>query len=203
VALLFLILGLPIVSPATPATVAATAVAYTYDASQAHALQRQPTAAPAASRRATQRAESALAQWKSEQESTAGVAAEDSVPLFRQGAAIPGTGGRAVEPTLEAVQSVASRAGADLRGIKITINRDEELLGRQLYGHTPDVGNITLYPDAFTNEESMAATLGHELNHVYQLRTFGPAMDTEIGQLYENASFAVEQSYLDYFRLGG
>lgn len=65
------------------------------------------------------------------------------------------------------------------------------------------MGNITLYPDGFTNEESMAATLGHELNHVYQLRTFGRAMDTGTAQLYENASYAVEQSYLDYFLLGG
>jgi hypothetical protein len=44
-------------------------------------------------------------------------------------------------------------------------------------------------------------TLGHELNHVYQLGVFGPAMDSEIGGAYERASYAVEQSYLDSFRL--
>jgi hypothetical protein len=77
------------------------------------------------------------------------------------------------------------------------------LLGRQLYGHTPDSGNITLYPDAFANEETLATTLGHEITHVYQISNFGPALDSETGLIYERAAYAVEQSYLDYFRANG
>ncbi len=56
----------------------------------------------------------------------------------------------------------------DLQGIKVTINEEADLVGRQLYGHTPDIANITLYLDAFANAETLAATLGHERNHIYQ-----------------------------------
>jgi len=93
--------------------------------------------------------------------------------------------------------------GVGFQGAKVTINRGAEFVGRQLYGHTPDAGNITLSPDAFANEETLAATLGHEANHVYQLRVLGPAIDTAMGGLYERASFAVEQGHLDFFRAGG
>lgn len=89
------------------------------------------------------------------------VAAEDGVGLFRQSVPIEGTSGSPVEPTLENVQRAASRAGVGLRGVKVSIDNDPDLLGRQLYGHTLDSGNITLYPDAFANEETLATTLGH------------------------------------------
>lgn len=90
-----------------------------------------------------------------------------------------------------------------LRGVKVSIDNDPELLGRQLYGTRLYAGNITLYPDAFANEETLATTPGHEITHVYQISSFGPALDSETGQLYERAAYAVEQSYLDYFRANG
>lgn len=87
--------------------------------------------------------------------------------------------------------------------MRVTIDEDPNLLGRQLYGHTPDGESFTLYPDAFANEETPAATLGHERNHIYQMRTLGAPLDTEAGNLYERGSYAVEEGYIDYYRSKG
>lgn len=92
------------------------------------------------------------------------------MPLFRRGVPIEGTRGASVDATMETVQSVASRPGAGLQGAKVTIVHDPDLVGPGVYGHTPDAGNITLYPDAFTNAETLTVTLGHEANHVYAKR---------------------------------
>jgi hypothetical protein len=123
--------------------------------------------------------------------------------LLRDGAPISGTSGEPVDLSLESVERVAARAGVDLEGIKVSIVDDSELAGRGLYGHTPDVGNITLYPDAFANEETLATTLGHEVTHISQLATLGPALDTDVAQAYEGAAYQAEQTYLDHFRSGG
>ncbi|HLH74008.1 MAG TPA: hypothetical protein VKX96_12050, partial [Chloroflexota bacterium] len=119
---------------------------------------------------------------------------------FREKVPIEGTVGQPISASMDVVNSVSTRAGADLSGVNVTIDNNPDLAGRRLYGYTSPTGQITLYPDAFSNEETLAMTLGHERNHVYQINVFGPPMDSEMSRTFERGSYAVEQTYLYYFR---
>ena len=105
---------------------------------------------------------------------------------------------------LKNVKSVANKAGVGLDGIKVKIDRNPELLGRNVYGYT-DGKTITLYPDAFTNTETLVRTLGHERMHVYQVGVFGKPTSTDILGEFERGASMSEQSWWDYFnfRNGG
>ena len=105
---------------------------------------------------------------------------------------------------LKNVKNVANKAGVGLDGIKVKIDRNPELLGRNVYGYT-DGKTITLYPDAFTNTETLVRTLGHERMHVYQVGVFGKPTSTDILGEFERGASMSEQSWWDYFnfRNGG
>ena len=60
---------------------------------------------------------------------------------------------------LKNVKNVANKAGVGLDGIKVKIDRNPELLGRNVYGYT-DGKTITLYPDAFIDTETLVKTFG-------------------------------------------
>ena len=99
---------------------------------------------------------------------------------------------------LKNVKNVANKAGVGLDGIKVKIDRNPELLGRNVYGYT-DGKTITLYPDAFTNTETLVRTLGHERMHVYQVGVFGKPTSTGILGEFERGASMSEQSWWDYF----
>ncbi len=105
---------------------------------------------------------------------------------------------------LKNVKNVANKAGVGLDGVKVKIDRNPELLGRNVYGYT-DGKTITLYPDAFTNTETLVRTLGHERMHVYQVGVFGKPTSTDILGEFERGASMSEQSWWDYFnfRNGG
>lgn len=66
------------------------------------------------------------------------------------------------------IEDVAAAAGLPLpNDVVIEIDENEGLRGRQLYGYAwPDGLRITLYHDAFEDEEQLLRTLAHELVHV-------------------------------------
>lgn len=99
---------------------------------------------------------------------------------------------------LKHVKNIAHEAGIGLDGIKVKINRNSELLGKGVYGYT-DGKTITLYPDAFTNTETLVKTLGHERMHVYQVRVFGKPTSTNILGDFERGASMSEQNWWDYF----
>ena len=123
------------------------------------------------------------------------VAAEGLARVGEPGAA----GGLAM--TDATVQDVASRAGVGLEGINVRIVNDGDLAGRGLYGYTHPSGQIDLYPDAFSSEEELAPTLGHERTHAYQFSVFGPPQDTAQGAVYERAAYGAEDAFVQY--MGG
>jgi hypothetical protein len=97
------------------------------------------------------------------------------------------------------VERVAKRAGIGLQGIMVKIVRDENLIGTGYYGWTSPDGNIIhLYPDAFTNTESLVKTLGHERVHAYQVKTFG-APDLQTIRGYEDGADESEMVWWDYY----
>jgi hypothetical protein len=101
---------------------------------------------------------------------------------------------------LKHVKSVAKDAGIGLDGVKIRIERDPSLIGRELFGYaSPDGKTITLYPDAFTNKEILVKTLGHERMHIYQVKNFGPPLDFESSKLYEAGAWGSEKDWWNYY----
>jgi hypothetical protein len=101
---------------------------------------------------------------------------------------------------LKNVKNVANKAGVGLDGIKVKIDRNPELLGRNVYGYT-DGKTITLYPDAFIDTETLVKTLGHERTHVYQVGVFGKPTSTDMLREFERGASASEQGWWDYFNL--
>lgn len=100
------------------------------------------------------------------------------------------------------VKNIVKKAGIGLDGVKIKIDRNAELVGKGIYGYT-DGKTITLYPDAFTDTETLVKTLGHERMHVYQTSIFGKPTSSDILQEFENGAYASESSWWQYFQSGG
>ena len=101
---------------------------------------------------------------------------------------------------LRNVKDIAKRAGIGLNGIKIKIDRNPELIGKDIYGFT-DGKTITLYPDAFTSTETLVKTLGHERMHVYQVAVFGKPTSSNMLKEFEKAAFNSEKTWWDYYNL--
>lgn len=102
------------------------------------------------------------------------------------------------------VNQVAEQAGVGLEGVTVKINRDADLIGRGLYGHTSPDGTITLYPDAFSTMENLVRTIGHERMHVMQLELYGRPSSLEQEGAWERAAFGSEDQFWNYYngRLG-
>lgn len=84
------------------------------------------------------------------------------------------------------LDAVIKDTGVDYTGIETKIERDPELIGRQIYGYTsPDGKRVTFYPDAFTNIRELVITIGHERCHVRQIENSGLPMDSETALRYE------------------
>ena len=96
---------------------------------------------------------------------------------------------------------LSAAGGIGLDGITIRIIDDAQLEGRGLFGYThPSGTEIHLYPDAFSIEQSLIETLGHERTHVFQFQTFGAPEDTATAIEFERGAREIESSYWDYFQ---
>ncbi|UVS77332.1 hypothetical protein Actkin_01041 [Actinokineospora sp. UTMC 2448] len=99
------------------------------------------------------------------------------------------------------VYQVAAAAGVGLAGVKITIDRNPDMIGSKFYGYTPPGGGqMVLYPDAFSSIEALAVTLGHERTHVSQVQLYGPCRSSDDLSRREDGAYATEYQWLDYLR---
>ena len=129
---------------------------------------------------------------------------DDSLSMFRREKNIGAFSELEVPMQLREVKRIAKDAGIGLDGIKVRIIRDSEMLKRPFTGYTHPKGNmIDLYPNAFMNEEMLVKTLGHERMHVYQTKTFGAATDSVVLKTFEDAAYASENMWWDYYRKAG
>ncbi len=63
-------------------------------------------------------------------------------------------------------------------------------------GYTwPDGERITLYPDAFEDEEQLLRTIVHELVHIRQVRAGGAPQDTLELAVREREAYAEEEEW--------
>lgn len=98
------------------------------------------------------------------------------------------------------VELAAEEGGIGLGGVKVRIIRDEDLIGKNVFGYTHPDGSIDLYPDAFMDTEQLVKTLGHERTHTMQIDihghpdTHGPNSFIELN-LNEKAAHGIEDSF--------
>lgn len=101
------------------------------------------------------------------------------------------------------VHQIAQEAGVGLDGVNVKIIRDPELLKLPYLGRTTPKGGIELYPNAFSDIETLVKTLGHERTHVYQIKSFGHPDTLSNGfehlQLNEKSAYTLENSYWKYY----
>ena len=97
-----------------------------------------------------------------------------------------------------AVVQICREYGVDISGLKIKIQRDEELLKFFIAGSAApeDIGRIDLLPIAFTNEEEMLRTVIHESCHVKQFKKYGSAYVQENRILMERVAKRYENFFL-------
>lgn len=108
-----------------------------------------------------------------------------------------GLNGTATLPkTMETVRTIAERAGVELEGVEIRIGGHID----GMYRWTPNSGKyIVLYENAFQSERVLAATLGHERTHVWQLRTYSLP---EVRALYGGKNLPLDYAHTDWAHFG-
>lgn len=100
------------------------------------------------------------------------------------------------------VNRIAQEAGIGLRGIKVSIVRDPELIGKGVYGYAYPKGNrLSLFPDAFTNKETLIRTLSHERTHIFQFNTHGKSIVESKAISMERAAYGIEDTFWQYYNL--
>ncbi|WP_280923527.1 RHS repeat-associated core domain-containing protein, partial [Streptomyces palmae] len=97
------------------------------------------------------------------------------------------------------VKRIAEQAGVGLDGVTVKINRDVDLIGRDLYGHTTPGRVITLYPDAFSSVENLVKTIGHERMHVMQIDLYGRPKDLTQEGAWERAAYDSEDQFWNFY----
>lgn len=102
---------------------------------------------------------------------------------------------------LKHVRKVLSDMGVAYDHVKISIERNPELIGSCYYGWTnPNGKEVQLYPDAFASRECLVKTLGHERVHIEQIKLWGPAKTAEEAMYYEKGPRFSEDYWWDEYR---
>ncbi|GIM89932.1 RHS repeat domain-containing protein [Paractinoplanes toevensis] len=116
--------------------------------------------------------------------------------LFREGDGIMRNGERIImsRPNVEAI---ADKYGMNMKGVGYTIDKVRQgPPGKPLYGLTRPDGRITLFRDAFVDEEQLARTIAHERFHRDELRRGLPFPRTEQARRpYEDRAYAFEEAW--------
>jgi len=69
-----------------------------------------------------------------------------------------------------------------------------------IFGYAFENGKVMeVYPDAFSNVETLISTLGHERTHLMQFKLFGSIADGEMGAAFEHAATQSEASFIKYY----
>ena len=98
---------------------------------------------------------------------------------------------------LKTVKKLAAKYGVDANGLKFKIRRDKELKRIPILGRADKkrIGQIELYPNAFTSEEQLVKTLLHERHHVLQLRKYGKEYCDNNYSLMEKQAYRAEELF--------
>ncbi len=97
----------------------------------------------------------------------------------------------------KAVVQVCREYGVDISGLKIKIQRNEELKNLFFAGSAApeQIGRIDLFPNAFTDEEQLLRTVIHEGCHVKQFKKYGTKYVQENNAQMERVAYRYENFF--------
>lgn len=102
---------------------------------------------------------------------------------------------------LRHVRKIMKDMDVDYSGVKITIVRDQELIGKDYFGMTSDNGTaVWFFPSAFSNREQLVKTIGHEDIHLKQIRSEGKSLDNRISAKREDIARKAEKGIWEEYK---
>lgn len=103
------------------------------------------------------------------------------------------------------VRAVAKEFGIDLKGLSITVDKNEELLALDIAGsaNSGKVGEITFLPNAFRDKETLIRTLFHEKHHVEQYKKYGVEFVTANATRFEHEAYEAEEKFIEELKQRG
>lgn len=101
-----------------------------------------------------------------------------------------------------AVERLAKKYGIKIDDLSIRIQREEAMLEMPYLGSTDydHIGRIDLFPNAFTDEETILRTIIHERCHVLQLRKYGKKYTQEHINEMEDMAYKYEDFWYNVVR---
>ena len=101
-----------------------------------------------------------------------------------------------------AVEHLAKKYGIKIDDLSIRIQREEAMLEMPYLGSTDydHIGRIDLFPNAFTDEETILRTIIHERCHVLQLRKYGKKYTQEHINEMEDMAYKYEDFWYNVVR---
>ena len=96
------------------------------------------------------------------------------------------------------VRNVAKEYGVDMKGITITVDKNEELLSLPFAGsaNANKIGEITFMPNAFKDRETLIRTVFHEKLHVEQYKKYGAEFVSANSARFEQEAYEEEEKFI-------
>ena len=105
---------------------------------------------------------------------------------------------------LKNVRDVIKKTDADYSGVKLVIERNEEMIGYGYYAVTMDDGSaVHFFPDAFGSREQLVKTVAHEGEHLRQIRDGRVGKSDDVALLEQEAREKEESAWEAYRRKWG
>jgi hypothetical protein len=130
-------------------------------------------------------------------------------PLFSTSAPISNAdlvaSGGGLPRTLDTVHDYATRGGVGIDGVRIQLlEAGDDIRYLDANGASAFASDNTIFlgPAAFVDEETLIRTLGHERTHIWQ-QTIWQSGSGRVNAQLEDAAYATEDSFVQYFRNGG
>ena len=107
--------------------------------------------------------------------------------------------------TKKHVREVARHYGIDIKGVSISIDKNEELLNIPIAGRADheNIGGITFFPNAFRSEEELLRTLFHEKQHVMQYKEHGAEYVQNNRVYFEKVTLDIENEFISKLKSEG
>ncbi|MCM1545256.1 MAG: minor capsid protein [Ruminococcus sp.] len=107
--------------------------------------------------------------------------------------------------TKKHIRNIARLCGIDMKGIRIHIDNNSELLNLPLTGRadSEEIGGITFFPNAFVSRRELVSTLIHEKEHVKQFKDFGVEYVQNNRNYFERLAYLVEEREITRLEMEG